>query len=72
MTLNELKIRVDFYCAQEGLGDRLKVCVPNGNPGFGPTQATAVKGAGRGIDWNADKFLIHPEVDMVEKPVKQD
>lgn len=69
MTLKELKKRVD-YCYEMGEHYHdLEVCIPNNKSGMvGSTPTTKVKYANKGFDWNAGKFIIFPEVIMIEKP----
>lgn len=65
MTLKELKDRIasvpegEFY-------DELNVCIPNNKGSIGPISTTDVKAAGQGIDWNNKKFMIWPEIEMIE------
>lgn len=65
MKLEELKNKIDFYCLHGGI-DGIEVCIPNNKGGMGGTPVTKVKFASRGFDWDSDKFMITPDVPMVE------
>lgn len=69
MTLAELKERIDWLALQSNLKlEDIEVCIPNNKEGmWGGTPTTAVKAASKGIDWDNRKFIIFPEVDMVEQ-----
>ena len=68
MTLKELKQRVDTYYKMNERYHDLEVCIPNNKGGLGGTSVTKVKYANRGIDWDNGKFILSPEVPMIEKP----
>jgi len=70
MTLGQLKERVDYAIEQHEKNSELMVCIPNNKGGMGGTQVTGVANARKGFDWDNGKFIIHPEVPMVEQ-VKQ-
>ena len=66
MKLLELKARVDHALKMVG-NEELEVVIPNNKGGMsGCISATGIKSAGQGIDWNHRKFIIWPEVGMVE------
>ncbi len=65
MKLKELKERIDHYSHESY--DDLEVCIPNNKGGMmGGTSVTSVKSANRGIDWDGKKFIISPEIEMIE------
>ena len=67
MTLKELKQKVDHYYLNERNHD-LEVCIPNNKTGWlGGMPVTSVKYANKGIDWDADKFILTPEKPMIEQ-----
>jgi hypothetical protein len=68
MTLAELKERVDIYYNMNPQYHDLEVCIPNGKGGMGGLSTTKVQYANKGIDWDAGKFFLSPEVPMIEKP----
>lgn len=65
MKLKELKIRVDYFMKNENNED-LEVYIPNNGYSMGSMSVTKVKGVGPGIDWDRSKFIIWPEVDLIE------
>lgn len=67
LTLVALKEVVDRY-ANMRPGRELTVCIPNNKGGMGGTSVTPVVFASGGIDWDAGKFFIYPEVKMIERP----
>ncbi len=67
MKLSELKKQVD-HAHDNSRGEDLDVCIPNNKPAMGPLATTDIKAANAGIDWNRSKFLIFPEVEMIETP----
>lgn len=68
MNLLELKQKIDFAVENERNPETINVCIPNNKKGtFGPTPTTGIKGAYLGIDWNKSKFMLYPEVDMIEE-----
>lgn len=69
MTLLELKRRVDLVLERSG-SETLEVCIPNNKAVMGGTSVTKVRSANRGIDWDNSKFIIWPEKEMIEQPVK--
>lgn len=64
MTLIELKRRVDLALLNKRNED-LEVCIPNNIPSMGGISVTHVRGANAGIDWDRSKFIIWPEVKMI-------
>jgi len=69
MTVMTLKEVVDDYLKMKGdRGKEIRVCIPNNKGGMGGTPVTSVMHAGGGIDWDASKFIIYPEVKMIEMP----
>lgn len=69
MTVLELKERIDNYLQMRFRdGAEVMVCIPNNKGGMGGTSVTYVNGAHGGIDWDASKFFIRPEVKMIERP----
>lgn len=68
MTLKELKQRVDTYYEMNERYHDLEVCIPNNKGGLGGTSVTKVKYANKGIDWDSGKFILSPEVPMIERP----
>jgi len=66
MTLRELKKRVDRAINTPD-AENLEVCITNNKGGWGGTAVTKVKHATKGFDWDSDKFMISPEVEMIEK-----
>ena len=68
MTLKDLKERIDFCYEMNEQNHDLIVCIPNNKGGFGGTSVTIAKHANRGFDWDRGKFIITPEVPMIEKP----
>lgn len=64
ITLKEVLER----CLEMRRGRELNVCIPNNKGGMGGTSATNVVFAGGGIDWDAGKFFIYPQVKMIEMP----
>lgn len=66
MTLLELKQKVDLALLRKG-SETLNVCIPNNIVAMGGTQVTNVKNACAGFDWDSDKFMIYPEVKMINK-----
>lgn len=67
LTLSALKEAVDHYFERRS-GRELTVCIPNNKGGMGGTSVTNVISVHGGIDWDAGKFFIHPEVKMIERP----
>lgn len=67
MTLKELKQGVDAYYEMGDKYHDLEVCISNGKSCWGGTSVTKVKNANRGIDWDSRKFILQPEVPMIEK-----
>lgn len=67
MTLKELKQRVDLYYEMNERYHDLEVCIPNNKGGMGGASVTKVKNANKGIDWDKGKFILYPEVPMIEK-----
>jgi hypothetical protein len=68
MTLVTLKEVVDRYLQTKREGHSITVCIPNNEGGMGGTPVTYVTGASGGIDWDAGKFFIYPEVKMIKRP----
>ncbi len=69
MTLKELKEAIDRIYSTHGISDRIDdiiVCIPNNKNGMGGTPVTNTIGAYKGIDWDSGKFMIYPEVKMIE------
>lgn len=66
MTLLELKQKVDLALQRMG-GEDLEVCIPNNKNAMGGTPVTKVRGASCGIDWDRGKFMIYPEIKMIEQ-----
>ena len=64
MTLRELKERIAHIDERY---DDIEVCIPNNKRSMGGISVTAVRAAGRGIDWNSGKFIIWPETEMIER-----
>lgn len=71
MTLKELKEKIDWYMDQDERNGELQVCIPNHKHGMGGTSVTHVSNACKGIDWDHRKFIVYPEVDMIEQPKKE-
>lgn len=72
MTLAELKERIDWLALHSSARlEDIEVCIPNHKGGQGGTSVTRVKSANKGTDWDKGKFMIFPEVDMIEKPQTQ-
>lgn len=67
MILKELKEKIDRYYEMNEMYHDLEVCIPNHKRGMGGTSVTKVKYANKGIDWDSGKFIITPEVEMVER-----
>lgn len=67
MTLSDLAERINRTLELKP-GRELTVCIPNNKGGMGGTSVTYVTGAHGGIDWDAGKFFIQPEVKMVNRP----
>lgn len=70
MTLKELKQKVDVYYNMDERYHELEVCIPNHKGGMGGTSVTKVKYANKGIDWDSGKFIITPEIQMVERKIE--
>lgn len=70
LTLRELKERVDWYMAiGDGIYGDLEVGIPNNVfTEVGEAPITRVKAVGKGIDRDENKFIIYPEIRMVESP----
>lgn len=68
LTILTLKEAVDRYIQMRPNSRELTVCIPNNKGGMGGTSVTNVIGAHSGIDWDAGKFMIYPEVKMIEMP----
>lgn len=67
MNLQELKDEIDAIELNSAIKlEHITVCIPNNKGGFGGTSVTGVKMAGKGIDWDNDKFIIFPETKMNE------
>lgn len=72
MNLKELKQKVDACFDKGEQYHNLRVCIPNNKGGWGGTSTTTLKYASKGIDWDSGKFILTPEVLMVEKLNSQD
>ena len=66
MTLKELKEKVDFLMLNE-INHELTVCIPNNKVAMGGTPVTDIKNCNRGIDWDANKFILWPVKEMIER-----
>jgi len=66
MTLLELKEYIDHALNQIGNEDA-EVCIPNNKNTMGGVSVTHVKHSHMGIDWDSNKFILYPEVKMVEQ-----
>lgn len=67
LTIITLKELVDRHIEMKP-GRELTVCIPNNKGGMGGTSVTYVTSAHGGIDWDAGKFFLYPEVQMIERP----
>jgi len=67
LTLGALKEQVDRAIEQNERNSKLMVCIPNNKGGMGGTQVTGVVNARKGFDWDNGKFIIYPEVPMIEQ-----
>lgn len=65
MKLSELKVIVDATL-QNGMREDYDVVISVKGKSIGPSPAANVKGANAGIDWDASRFFLWPEQDLVK------
>jgi hypothetical protein len=65
MKLTELKEIID-HILQNGMRDDYEVSISIKGQSIGPSPAATVKSAGAGIDWDASRFFLFPEQDLVK------